>query len=165
MNENNKISITPVKKRDIQDIVRLQKEFESYLQGLSGKPRKKFSAKATTTRLLKDGFGKERAFQGFIAKKENKPLGYILFHPGYDPDEMRGRVVYVIDIFITKNARGLGIGSLLMKKVAEVCRKNEGTEVYFGVWIKNKKAIKFYEKLGAKFARELPFMYWSKNEW
>jgi ribosomal protein S18 acetylase RimI-like enzyme len=46
-----------------------------------------------------------------------------------------------------------------------LCRKIEGNDVYFGVWLKNKAAIKFYEKLGAEWVDEVPFMRWNSKKW
>ena len=160
-----KIYIKPIRKIDINDLLRLETDFEAYLKQLSKKPRKPFSLKRQAERILKDGFGKNRAFQGFIARKGNEAVGYILYHTGYDPDEMQGRVLYIIDLFVTDRARGLGVGSRLMKAVAAECRKIGGIDIYFGVWLKNKSAIKFYKKLGADWAKEVPFMHWDKSHW
>jgi GNAT superfamily N-acetyltransferase len=92
-------------------------------------------------------------------------VGYLFYHEGYDPDEMSGRVIYVIDLLVSEEFRGSGIGTLLMKRVAALCRKIEGNDVYFGVWLKNKAAIKFYEKLGAEWVDEVPFMRWNSKKW
>lgn len=160
-----KVLIRQIKKNDIRDIVVLQKEFDKYLQNLSNKRRQPFSPQAYTRKLLKYGFGRERAFQGFIATREGEALGYVFYHLGYDPDEMQGRVIYIVDIFVGRKARRAGIGSLLMKKVAEICKNANGTDIYFGVWLKNKAAIKFYRKLGAKLVKDVPFMRWNRSRW
>ena len=165
MAEDTKIYIRPIKRADINDIVWLEKEFDGYLERLSKHHRKPFSTKNHAKRILKDGFGKNRAFQGFIARWGNNAIGYILYHVGYDPDEMHGRVLYIIDLFVTDSARGLGVGSRLMKAVAVECKKIGGIDIYFGVWLKNKSAIKFYKKIGANWVKEVPFMRWDKKRW
>jgi GNAT superfamily N-acetyltransferase len=149
---------------DIRSIFKLQNEFETYLQNLTNRDRKT-SAAEREKRFLKDGFGKGRAFHGLVATKRDSLLGYICYHFGYDPDEMHGKVIYVIDLFVTKKARKLGIGTLLMKSVASICKKMHGTDVYFCVWIKNKNAIKFYRSLGAELVKEVPLMRWSADKW
>jgi GNAT superfamily N-acetyltransferase len=156
----NKVSITPITKEKVPDIELLRDEFEEYLQSLSNKPRETHSARERKARLLKDGFGKNRAFYGFVAKRDGKALGYVFYHFGYDPDEMQGRVVYVIDLFVTQDSRGLGIGRRLMRKVASLCKERGGKAVYFGVWRKNKRAIRFYKSLGAHWINDVPFMCW-----
>ncbi len=165
MKETTKIYIKPMKRKDVKDVVRLEKEFDEYLARLSKKPRRPFSIKSQTKLVLRDGFGKNRAFQGFIARRRNDALGYVIYHQGYDPDEIRGRVIHVVDLFVTNRARRLGVGSLLMKAVANECQKIGGTDIYFGVWLRNKSAIKFYKKLGADRVKEVPFMRWDKKHW
>ncbi len=165
MAEYTKIYIRPIKRTDVNDIVWLEKEFDEYLERLSKHRRKPFSTKNHANRILKDGFGKNRAFQGFIARRGNSAIGYILYHVGYDPDEMHGRVLYIIDLFVTDGVRGLGVGSRLMKAVAVECKKIGGIDIYFGVWLKNKSAIKFYKKIGANWVKEVPFMRWDKSHW
>ncbi|HML02583.1 MAG TPA: GNAT family N-acetyltransferase [Candidatus Bathyarchaeia archaeon] len=159
------ISINRVKKQDVLDIAMLQKEFEAYLGRLSGKPREPFSVRKRASRLLRDSFGRKAAFQGFIARKEGKAVGYIFYHQGYDPDEMRGRVIYIVDLFVSENTRRSSVGALLMKRVAALCKKIGGIRIYFGVWLKNKPAIKFYKKLGAEWVTDVPFMRWESEKW
>jgi GNAT superfamily N-acetyltransferase len=156
-----KVMIRPVTKKDLKDIDRLGREFEEYLQSLTDKKRAPYSS----GRFLRDVFGKKRKFYGFIAIKDGIALGYIFYHYGYDPDEMNGPVVYVIDLFVSESARGLGIGGQLMKAVARECKNQGCIDIYFGVWVKNKKAIKFYRKIGAEFVTDAPFMKWSKEHW
>jgi ribosomal protein S18 acetylase RimI-like enzyme len=165
MEDGTKIEIKPVRKKNINALISLEKEFDGYLSRLSRSPRKPFSIRRQIKKTLKDGFGKDKAFQGFIARKGKVAVGYILYHIGYDPDEMKGRVIYVIDLFVSEKARGLGVGSSLMKAVATECKKIGGLDVYFGVWLRNKSAIKFYKKLGADWVKEVPFMRWDKKHW
>jgi ribosomal protein S18 acetylase RimI-like enzyme len=152
-----KVTIRTITKKDLGDVDRLGREFEEYLQSLTKKKRAPYS----NGRFLKDGFGRNRKFYGLIARNDGRALGYIFYHYGYDPDEMNGPVLYVIDLFVSESARGLGIGSKLMKSVAKICKKQGGRDVYFGVWVKNKEAIKFYRKLGADFIKDAPFMKWT----
>ena len=157
---DNKARIAPITRMDVPAVEKLRDEFEMYLQRLSNEPREKQSKKERKARLLKDGFGKNRAFYGFVAKDGNRALGYAFYHFGYDPDEMQGRVIHVVDLFVTRKARGLGIGRRLMGKVADVCKENGGKAVYFAVWRKNKTAIRFYRGLGADWIKDVPFMRW-----
>ncbi len=153
------IKIVRPKRTDAKDIFRLQKEFDAYLQSLTKKKRKDHALKREKA-FMRYGFGKNRLFYTLIAKKNRVAVGYICYHLGYDPDEMQGPVIHVIDIFVSSSARGHGIGKSLMKAVAEVCKRKGGFALYFAVWNKNKSAIKFYKKLGADWEREVPFMHW-----
>ncbi len=140
------------------------REFDGYLQGLT-KDKRTVSTSERKARLLRDGFGKKPAFRCIIAREDTKPIGYLCYHEGYDPDEMRGKVIYVIDLFVTSSARGSGIGRMLMDRVADVCANMDGIAVYVGVWRRNPKAIKFYMGIGAEFVEDVPFMRWGKERW
>jgi GNAT superfamily N-acetyltransferase len=165
MDREEKIKVSPLRKKDILEIDKLREEFESYLQKLSAKKRKAMSSRERKAKLLKDGFGRNRAFSGFVARKGKKMFGYIFYNFGYDPDEMTGRAVHILDIFVTESSRRLGIGAKLMKKVASLCDQNDIKDIYFAVWDKNKKATKFYKKLGAELIEDMSFMHWNKASW
>ena len=154
-----KIEIVPARKSDAIDVFRLQKEFDAYLQSLTVKKRKNYAQKRQKA-FMRYGFGKKRLFYTLIAKKGGVPVGYLCYHFGYDPDEMLGPVIHVVDLFVSSYVRGQGVGKLLMKRAADICKKKGGFAVYFCVWGKNKSAIKFYKKLGAAFDKEAPFMHW-----
>jgi GNAT superfamily N-acetyltransferase len=156
------ISVRPIKRTDVDGLVQLHMEFETYLKAID-KSRPQPARNNYRERLINDGFGKARAFSGFIANRDNMPIGYVFYHPGYDPDEMRGRVLYVIDLYVTEKERNSGVGRLLMNAVASVCIAICGIDIYFGVWTKNKPAQAFYKKLGATEVHDAPFMHWKKN--
>jgi ribosomal protein S18 acetylase RimI-like enzyme len=70
-----------------------------------------------------------------------------------------------VDLFVSKDARRLGVGKLLMRSAARACRKLGGKDIYFGVWLKNRPAIKFYKRLGADWVKDVPFMRWNSKKW
>ena len=157
-------TIRRIRKSDIVALVDLHFEFERYLRSFD-KKRKSEPRHSYEERLLHDGFGNHRSFNGLIAKDEKRAVGYAFYHAGYDPDEMRGRVLYLIDLYVLESMRKKGIGSQLMLSLARECRKMQGIDLYFGVWVKNKTATAFYKKLGAVLATEVPFMHWKKEIW
>jgi len=158
------IAVRPIKKADVDGLVQLHMEFEKYLKAIDNS-RPRLARNTYRERLINDGFGKTRAFSGLIACRDGTPIGYVFYHHGYDPDEMRGRVLYVIDLYVTEKERNLGIGRLLMDSVASVCMGTCGIDIYFGVWAKNKPAQAFYKTLGATKVHDVPFMHWKRNQW
>jgi len=158
------ISVRPIKRTDVDSLVQLHLEFERYLKAID-KSRPQYARNTYRERLINDGFGRARAFNGFIAIRDGLPIGYVFYHEGYDPDEMNGRVLYVIDLYVTKKERNSGVGRLLMNAVASTCIRIGGIDVYFGVWTKNKPAQMFYKKLGAIEVHDVPFMRWKKKQW
>jgi ribosomal protein S18 acetylase RimI-like enzyme len=164
MNERLPVIIRPIRRSDIPALVDLHMEFEVFLRILDPK-RGSEAAGDYANRLKRDGFGRNRAFYGYLAILQNRPVGYILYHHGYDPDEMHGRVFYIIDLYVTDNARQSGIGSRLMEMVASDCKHIDGIEIYFGVWDKNKAAIAFYKRIGARHNSEIMLYHWPKASW
>jgi ribosomal protein S18 acetylase RimI-like enzyme len=47
-----------------------------------------------------------------------------------------------------------------MRVAAGICRQAGGRELFWTVYSRNKLAFDFYERLGAKYAQDLQFMYW-----
>lgn len=138
---------------DAEAIGELATEFAQYLRSLGDESDLKFDAEI----YLRDGFGDAPAFSGFVAGRENGILGYLLYHPGYDVDYAT-RTIHVVDLYVSRAWRGQGIGRALVRQAAEVCRRSGGTQLFWAVYAPNKAAIVFYERLGARFTRDLLFM-------
>ena len=71
------------------------------------------------------------------------------------------RLMFVIDLYVQETKRRRGIGEALMRVAAQICRGAGGCELIWSVFVPNKLALQFYERLGAKYIQELTFMYWS----
>ena len=61
-------------------------------------------------------------------------------------------------IYATTPYIGKGVGKLLMEKCIEVAKKNGKQAIWLGVWKKNERAIKFYEKGGFRVFAEHDFI-------
>lgn len=146
-------TIRQAEPRDAQNIGRLAQEFIDYLRSIGDTDELRFDAKA----FLRDGFGANPAFSGIVAESGDEILGYLLYHPGYDADYAI-RTLHVIDLYVRERWRGRGIGQALMKRAGEICRSFGGKQLFWAVYEPNKAAINFYERLGARFTRDLLFM-------
>lgn len=51
-------------------------------------------------------------------------------------------------IYMTKEAQGKGLGSILMNKAIEIANKKGKSYIWLGVWENNIKALAFYKKNG-----------------
>ncbi len=60
------------------------------------------------------------------------------------------RTLYIDDICVNENARGLGVGKALYNHVVEYAKKEGFYNVTLNVWTCNPSAIKFYEAMGLK---------------
>jgi ribosomal protein S18 acetylase RimI-like enzyme len=159
-----KLSIRPIRRADLQSLTRLRAEFEAFLQELD-QSRKIESSIAFSRRLSRHAFGHGRAFTGLLAVNGRKPVGYVLYHFGYDPDETRGKVVYVIDLYVSCETRRRSIGTHLMKSVAAVCRREGAISIYFLAWARNTGVFPFYKGLGAVNNPDLILFNWERKNW
>jgi GNAT superfamily N-acetyltransferase len=145
--------IRPAKPEDAESIGQLAKEFVDYLRSIGDEAEQKFDAKI----FLRDGFGSNPAFSGIVAEQGGEVTGYLLYHFGYDVDYAT-RTLHVIDLYVSENRRGQGIGQALMKEASEICRTVGATQLFWAVYEPNKSAIRFYERLGARFTQNMLFM-------
>jgi GNAT superfamily N-acetyltransferase len=145
--------IRPAEPQDAQSVGGLAKEFVDYLRSIGDADEPCFDAKA----FLRDGFGANPAFSGIVAESEDEILGYMLYHPGYDADYAI-RTLHIVDFYVRERWRGRGIGRALMKRAGEICRSSGGKQLFWAVFEPNKLAINFYERLGARFTKDLLFM-------
>lgn len=86
----------------------------------------------------------------FIAKKENKVVGYIIINiTEKDNGFMRYRKLLDIDtLCIDEKYRGHGIGTKMLEFAKEVGKNNSCTDMHLTVNPQNTNAIKVYEKFG-----------------
>jgi len=145
--------ISPAEAADAESIGQLAGEFIDYLRSIGDTDEQMFDAEA----FLRDGFGANPAFSGIVAESDGEIFGYLLYHQGYDAD-YAARTLHVVDLYVRENERGQGIGRALMKEAGEICRAFGGKQLFWAVYKPNKAAINFYERLGARFTRNLLFM-------
>ena len=150
------ITIREATAQDAEDIALLGREFTVYLQVLGDSNPNCLSAED----YLKDGFGENPAFAGLIAEIAEQTVGYLLYCPAYDLD-LGGRIFYIVDLFVRETARRHGVGRDLMTRAAIICRESGGQALLWTVYVPNKMAAAFYEKLGAEYIKDLKFMQWS----
>jgi ribosomal protein S18 acetylase RimI-like enzyme len=133
----------------------LAREFQAYLRALGDRTHFAFTAET----YLQDGFGPNPAFSGLVAERDGKVIGYLLYHFGFDTDRAM-RLMHVIDLYVHESQRRRGVGEVLMRRAAEICREAGGRELFWSVFSPNTLAFQFYEHLGAKRITALEFMSW-----
>ena len=83
-----------------------------------------------------------------IAQAGGKPVGFALWF--YNYSTFRGRHgIYLEDLFVVPEARGLGAGKALLRRLAERCRDEGLARLEWAVLDWNAPAIAFYDSLGA----------------
>lgn len=92
---------------------------------------------------------KTSAMRVVVAEAEGQVAGLLCYYPGYDI-ESASHGNHLADIVVTGSWRGQGVGSLLMKDVARRTREEGGEWLSWTVLKVNRRAVKFYERLGAQ---------------
>jgi ribosomal protein S18 acetylase RimI-like enzyme len=148
------LHIRTITAADAEAVVRMWSDFAHYLRELGDTDEQNFGVEA----YLRDGFGPDPAFTGIIAERDGAPVGYLLYHFGYDSDQAM-RFLYIVDLWVDPAARRGGVGRALMNEAAARCRAKGGRALFWSVFAPNKLAVAFYEKLGGTFYTDLKFMH------
>jgi len=148
------LRIRPATAADAPAIGTLAAEFQAYLRSVGSTATFTWGA----AEYLRDGFGPAPAFEGAVAEIGGHPVGFALFDRGYDTDRGQ-RYLYLIDLFVTASARGSGVGQALMAWIGEVGRRRGAELIAWSVAIENHAAVRFYERLGARFVEDQRLMW------
>lgn len=86
-----------------------------------------------------------------IAEFDEKAVGYAKLREGKKIECMRGKnAIEIQRIYILEKMKGKRIGAELVNRCIEIGKEKGYEMLWLGVWEKNLKAIKFYEKIGMK---------------
>ena len=99
--------------------------------------------------MEREGFGNQPAFEFFVAEVENKVVGLSLYYYRYST--WKGRCLYLEDLIVTENMRGLGIGKLLFDRTVQHGKDQKCSRMNWQVLDWNTDAIRFYERYHADF--------------
>jgi GNAT superfamily N-acetyltransferase len=100
----------------------------------------------TDADVLRDGFGDRRCFEALLAEVDGQAVGLALHRPSYSTFDGRPGL-YVEDLFVAESARGLGIGRMLMARLAAIARERGCSRMTLAVLHWN-PARDFYRRLG-----------------
>jgi GNAT superfamily N-acetyltransferase len=110
----------------------------------------------TEADVLRDGFGARPCFECLLAEADGEALGLAIHRPSYSTFEGRPGL-YVEDLFVAESARQLGIGRLLMARLAAIARQRGCTRMSLAVLHWN-PSREFYRRLGFTQVEEwLPY--------
>ena len=103
-------------------------------------------------RLVRDTFERKRLHL-FLAFVGESAVGYALYFFTYSSFLARP-TLYLEDLFVLEQFRGMGVGKKLLERCVEEARKQDCGRIEWSVLVWNKKAIGFYEKIGARRLKE-----------
>jgi len=102
---------------------------------------------STPDLIRQHGFGADALFHTVIAEAD-VPVGLALFFPHFSTT--RGQPgAYVQDLWVDQEQRGLNIGRVLLRAVAQYAARNwQAAYIALSVHADNTGAMRFYDRLG-----------------
>lgn len=141
MKDTQKLVIRPAQPGDESLVLALIKQLAEYEKLLH-------EVAATEDDIRENIFGKKKYAEVLIAEYEGKPAGMALYF--YNFSTFVGRPgIYLEDLFVLPEFRGLGIGKRLLLSLIDLAREKNCGRVEWCVLDWNKPAIDFYKSLGA----------------
>lgn len=140
------IKIRKARRGDVKEVIRLSDELSEHLYKTTKK--RIISVQRNESRLLDKKIRGERFL--FVAEDSKKILGFLVGHTIDTSFYMLGMID---DIYISKEARGLGIGSKLIKRFNTECKKKGVKTVFVITPEKNKDAVNFYKSNGFRIMK------------
>lgn len=106
----------------------------------------------TMHHFMDSGFGANPVWWAFVAEENDIVLGFALYYIRYST--WKGQKMYLEDILVTEEARGKGIGSLLMDALIVEAKERKLNGMTWQVLNWNEPAINFYKKYNTRFDEE-----------
>ena len=140
------IRIERATERDIPTILQMIKDLAVYERMLD-------QVVATEDGLREALFTGRRDAEVILAYADDEPAGFALFFHNFSTFVGR-RGLYLEDLFVKPEFRGLGIGRRLLTELARIAVERNCGRFEWSVLDWNAPAIGFYEKLGAQMMKE-----------
>lgn len=144
------VTIRAATRADAPTILRFVKELATY-------EREPDAVKATEADFDRVLFGERPYAEAVIAEEDGTPLGFALFFHNFSTWEGKPGV-YLEDLYVTPEARGKGVGKLLLANLARIAVDRDCARLEWAVLDWNEPAINFYRSLDA-----VPMDEWTVN--
>ena len=141
-----KIHIAEATEQDVPVILDLIRQLAEY-ERLADK------VTATEDELRRTLFGAHPAAEVLLAAVEGETVGYALFFTTYSTFLAKPGL-YLEDLFVKSHARGQGIGTALLARLAELAIERGCGRLEWTVLNWNETSIHFYDSLGAAPMRD-----------
>ncbi|MBS0363592.1 MAG: GNAT family N-acetyltransferase [Proteobacteria bacterium] len=124
-----------------------------FIKALAEYEKLAHAVEATEADIRRDLFGENPRCFCDIAEANGQPVGFALWF--YNYSTFRGRAgIYLEDLFVKPEARGLGAGKALLRRLAQRCMDADLGRLEWSVLNWNSPAIEFYDSLNAAAMEE-----------
>lgn len=138
---NMTLRIDPATQRDLPAIENLVRQLARY-------EKLEHAMVASQDDFRQALFGAERNAHALMAFLDDAPVGLALYF--YTFSTFAGkRGIYLEDLFVEPEHRGRGIGSALLKRLAQIAKEQDCARMDWSVLTWNQPSIDFYHRLGA----------------
>ena len=136
-----KVAIRPAVPADAAQIL-------AFIRALAEYEKLLHEVVATEADVVRDLFGDHPRLFCDIAEADGAPIGFAIWF--YNYSTFMGRHgIYLEDLFVNPEARGLGAGKALLRALAQRCEAEGLTRLEWAVLDWNAPSIAFYDGLGA----------------
>lgn len=90
------------------------------------------------------GFGNKPVWWAFVAEEQDTIIGFALYYIRYST--WKGQRMYLEDLVVTEDARGKGVGKLLLDSLITEAKEKKLNGIVWQVLEWNEPAINFYKK-------------------
>ena len=125
----------------------------TFIRALAAYEREPEAVTATEADLLEHGFGPNPFYFCLIAEYNHQPAGFAFYFFNYST-WTGSPGLYLEDLFVNPEFRGLGIGKALLARVAAIAQEKGCPRLQWEVLDWNTPAVDFYAALGASFHDE-----------
>lgn len=108
--------------------------------------------------FLQDALGTGQAII-FMTLRGDEVLGYLQISPGFHPAQLR-RTYAINNLYVTSQARGLGVGSLLMRAARDYAQAHNATKLTLMALPELWTSQAFYESHGWRHNDKLQVFEW-----
>jgi GNAT superfamily N-acetyltransferase len=140
------LTIRPATPADMPTILRFVRELAEF-------ERAPDAVEATESMLADALFGDVPTAEAVLAEQGGKPLGFALFFHNFSTWTGR-RGLYLEDLYVTPEARGLGVGTALLRHLARIAVERGCARFEWAVLDWNEPAKAFYTKMGAELVSD-----------
>ena len=109
---------------------------------------------ATTDKLQQALFSESPLVRVVLAEVAGTAVGFAMFYATYS-SLLTQPCLWLDDLFVQASVRGMGVGTALLKHLAQIAESTNCGRIEWTVNAKNAAGIAFYEKQGARILENI----------